>query len=268
MTTTNTHQSETSMKKEVLISAEHVDKSFTVGEQLVKVLKDINLTIDAGDFVIIFGASGSGKSTLLHILLGLESPTSGKLMFMGHDLYAGTTEDYLAQIRKKHIGMVYQQANWIKSLSVCENISFPLQLLGMEKEEAIEKAIQTLAKFELENWAHYFPTELSSGQQQRIAMARAIIHDPMVIVADEPTGNLDFENGVKVMELLTRLSKEENKTVIMVTHDLEYLSYAHTAVQIFDGQVVGVFKGKDKHKIEMKTQQRKQITHTPTHHEV
>ena len=108
MTTTNTHQSETSMKKEVLISAEHVDKSFTVGEQLVKVLKDINLTIDAGDFVIIFGASGSGKSTLLHILLGLESPTSGKLMFMGHDLYAGTTEDYLAQIRKKHIGMVYQ----------------------------------------------------------------------------------------------------------------------------------------------------------------
>lgn len=250
---------QTQLKGKALIHLENASKSFQVGEQDVEVLKGINLEIQTGDFVVIFGASGSGKSTLLHIILGLEGPTTGSCMFMGSNMYAGTNEDYLAELRKKHIGMVYQQANWIKALSVVENIAFPLQLLGMEKDLAVERARQALAKFDLQDWSDYYPTELSSGQQQRISMARAIIHNPMLIVADEPTGNLDYENGVKVMELLTRLNKEEGKTVIMVTHDLEYLSYAHTAVQIFDGKVVGVFTGKDKYKIESMIKNRKQL---------
>ncbi len=195
--------------KDVLIEAQNIDKYFKVGEQDVHVLKNLSLKIEAGDFVIIFGSSGSGKSTLLHILLGLEEPTNGKLLFLGNNLYAGTDEDYRAEVRKKHIGMVYQQANWVKSLSVAENIAFPLQLLGMEKTQAIARAREALGKFELQDWADYYPTELSSGQQQRISMARAIIHNPMVVVADEPTGNLDYENGLKVMQLLQDLNKKK-----------------------------------------------------------
>lgn len=246
--------------EDAIIQIRNVDKYFKVGDQDVHVLKNINVDIQTGDFVIIFGASGSGKSTLLHILLGLEEPTNGKMNFLGNDLYDGTTEDYRAEIRKKHIGMVYQQANWVKALSVIENIAFPLQLLGMEKDQAVQRARIALAEFELENWADYYPTELSSGQQQRISMARAIIHNPMVVVADEPTGNLDYENGLKVMNLLEQLNKKEKKTIIMVTHDLDYLAYAQTAVQIFDGEVVGVFKGKDKSKIEREIKKRKQYT--------
>lgn len=251
------HQSEPG---KVLIEASGIQKYFRVGDQDVHVLKGIDLKIESGDFVIIFGASGSGKSTLLHILLGLEPPTSGNLFFLGSDLYAGTDEDYRAEVRKKHIGMVYQQANWVKALSVAENIAFPLQLLGMEKELALVRARDVLAKFELEDWADYFPTELSSGQQQRISMARALVHNPMLIVADEPTGNLDYENGVKVMQLLEDMNKKSEKTIIMVTHDLDYLAYAHTAVQFFDGEVVGIFRGKDKAKIQNQIKARKQYS--------
>lgn len=244
----------------ILIEAKGIQKYFRVGDQDVHVLKGIDLKIEAGDFVIIFGSSGSGKSTLLHILLGLEPPTSGSLNFLGNDLYAGTDEDYRAEVRKKHIGMVYQQANWVKALSVAENIAFPLQLLGMEKSQALIRAREVLSKFDLEDWADYFPTELSSGQQQRISMARAIVHNPMLIVADEPTGNLDYENGVKVMQLLEDMNKKNEKTIIMVTHDLDYLAYAHTAVQFFDGEVVGIFRGKDKAKIQKQIKGRKQYS--------
>jgi len=187
----------------------------------------------------------------------LERPSHGKVDFLGNELYEHTNEDYRADVRKKHIGMVYQQANWIKSLNVIENIGFPLQLLGMDKSLALERARKTLGKFHLEDWAEYYPTELSSGQQQRIAMARAIVHNPMIIVADEPTGNLDYESGENVMELLSKMNQKDGKTIIMVTHDLDYLSYAKTAVQFFDGEIVGLYRGNDKEKIAEDIKQRK-----------
>lgn len=237
------------MTTNVLINVQEVDKFFQVGEQDVHILKKASLKVEEGDFMIIYGPSGSGKSTLLHILLGLEGPTNGKVTFLDNDFYSNTDEDDRSELRKKHIGMVYQQPNWIKSLNVVENIAFPLQLLGVEKEEALEKAKNVLAKVHMDEWAEYYPTELSSGQQQRVSMARALIHNPMIIVADEPTGNLDFESGEYIMQMLKDMNEKDGKTIIMVTHDLDYLKHCKTAVEFFDGAIVGVHRGADKDKI-------------------
>lgn len=232
-----------------VISVKNICKSFHVGKQEVSILKDISFEVVKGDFVIIFGPSGCGKSTLLHIILGLEEPTKGLTLFLGKNLYESHNEDDRSDFRKLHIGMVYQQPNWIKALSVIENIAFPLLLLGLDKEETLEKAKIMLHTVEMFNWADYIPTELSSGQQQKIALARALITNPEVIIADEPTGNLDFESGQELMRLLTNLNKTQNKTIGMVTHDLEYLRYAKTAIKMFNGTIVGVYGEKDKNKL-------------------
>ena len=213
------------------------------------VLKDVSFVIRKDDFLIIFGPSGCGKSTLLHTMLGLEAPSRGTIEFLGKNLYQNTSEDERSEFRKVHVGMVYQQPNWIKSLTVLENIAFPLLLLGQERKQTIEKAKIILSTLEMTDWAFYNPTELSSGQQQRIALARGLVTNPEVIIADEPTGNLDYESGQELMKLLTHLNKTENKTVVMVTHDLEYLNFAKTAIRMFNGEVVGNYEEKDKHKL-------------------
>lgn len=237
-------------KEKNIIEVKNLSKSFKVGIQDVDVLKNVNFEVEWEDFVIVFGPSGSGKSTILHTVLGLEPPTSGSVVFLGDDIYeTSKNEDYRSAFRKKHIGMVYQQPNWVKSLSVKENVAFPLMLLGREREDAHVVALSKLKEIGLEEWAEFRPTELSGGQQQRVALARALINDPQVIIADEPTGNLDYENGQKIMQIFYDLNKKEKKTIIMVTHDLEYLPYSKTAVSVFDGTVDGVFKGKDKTKI-------------------
>ena len=233
----------------VVIQTQDVFKSYKVGDQQIQVIKGINFEIHKGDFAVIIGPSGSGKSTLLHMILGLEVPTSGKVYCLDTDLYAMPNEDARSGFRKKHVGMVYQQPNWIKSLSVVENVAFPLSLLGMEKGEAIKKAWHSILQMQMSNWVNYFPTELSGGQQQKIALARALVTDPEIIIADEPTGNLDFESGQELMKLLLKLN-DEGKTILMVTHDLEYLKYAKTAVRIFDGKVVESISGEDKKKFE------------------
>lgn len=232
-----------------ILKIKNVSKSFTVGKQQIQVIKDISFEVEDGDFLIIFGPSGCGKSTLLHTMLGLEPPTSGNIMMMDEDLYAGKSEDDRGDLRKKHIGMIYQQANWIKALNVIENVAFPLTLLGMENLDGIKKAMEKLEAVSMLNWANYQPTELSSGQQQRIAVARALVNNPQLIVADEPTGNLDFESGKAMMFLLSDLNQKMGKTIIMVTHDLEYLAYAKSAVSMLDGQVVGQYQGKEKDKL-------------------
>lgn len=229
-----------------IIDITSVRKNFMVGGQDIEVLKDISFKVFEGDFLVIFGPSGCGKSTLLHIILGLEGPTSGQITFLGDDFYTGKDEDEISDFRKKHVGMVYQQANWIKSLKVGENVAFPLLLLGEEKFASYEKAKKILEQVELADWFDYSPAELSSGQQQRISLARALIHNPQVIIADEPTGNLDFKSGQEMMELLEKLNKEQGKTIIMVTHDLEYLKFSNRAVQMLDGKVLKIFEEKDK----------------------
>ena len=234
---------------DTIISVQNVSKSFKVGIQNVPVLKDVSFVIRKDDFLIIFGPSGCGKSTLLHTMLGLEAPSRGTIEFLGKNLYQNTSEDERSEFRKVHVGMVYQQPNWIKSLTVLENIAFPLLLLGQERKQTIEKAKIILSTLEMTTWALYNPTELSSGQQQRIALARGLVTNPEVIIADEPTGNLDYESGQELMKLLTHLNKTENKTVVMVTHDLEYLNFAKTAIRMFNGEVVGNYEEKDKHKL-------------------
>ncbi len=236
---------------EVIIEANEVFKAFDIGTQMVLVLKGVSFTVTRGDFMVLFGASGCGKSTLLHILLGLEPPTKGKILFLGEDMYAGRNEDDRAQFRKHHIGMVYQQSNWVKSLTVLENVAFPLMLLGKEKTECLEKAYETLKIMKMETWAHYHPMELSGGQQQRVAVARAIITEPEVLVADEPTGNLDYEAGQNLMYLLNNLN-QMGKTIIMVTHDLEYIRYSKTALNMRDGKIDGIYRDQDKSALEAK----------------
>lgn len=236
---------------QVIIEAQDVFKAFDIGTQMVLVLKGVSFTVAKGDFMVLFGASGCGKSTLLHILLGLEPPTKGKIIFLGEDMYAGRNEDDRAQFRKHHIGMVYQQSNWVKSLTVLENVAFPLMLLGKEKTECLEKAYETLKIMKMETWAHYHPMELSGGQQQRVAVARAIITEPEVLVADEPTGNLDYEAGQNLMYLLNDLN-QMGKTIIMVTHDLEYIRYSKTALNMRDGKIDGIYRDKDKSALEAK----------------
>jgi putative ABC transport system ATP-binding protein len=236
--------------KNITISVEEVMKSFMVGTQEINVLKGVTFHIFEGEFVVIFGPSGSGKSTLLHTILGLESPSSGTVRFHDEDIYTNRDDDDRAVFRKNHIGMIYQQPNWIKSFNVVENVAFPLMLQGMEKSVALTRAMEQLRSVEMDSKARYRPTELSGGQQQRVAMARALINNPYVIIADEPTGNLDFESGQMVMQLLADLNTKKKKTVIMVTHDLEYISYAQKAVRIFDGKVVGVYEHKDKADLE------------------
>ena len=235
---------------EPIIRIKDVFKSFQVGPQVIPVLKEITFDVERADFLIVFGPSGCGKSTLLHIILGLEGPSTGQMTFLGEDLYApGRLEDYRSEFRKHHIGMVYQQSNWVKSLTVIENIAFPLLLLGWEKERALNRAKEALESVRLGGWADYHPMDLSSGQQQRIAIARAIITDPEVIIADEPTGNLDYEAGENLLKLLRSLN-DSGKTIIMVTHDLEYLSYAKTALSMRDGRVLGMFRGTEKAELE------------------
>lgn len=237
------------MDRGPIIEVQNLRKSFEVGVQTVEVLRGITVNITFGDFVIIFGPSGCGKSTLLHILLGLEPPSDGSVVFLGEDLYENSTEDYRSTFRKKHLGMVYQQSNWVKSLTVRENVAFPLLLLGIDKPKAMAKAYEVLQQLGMGDWKDYIPTELSSGQQQRVALARALINNPQIIIADEPTGNLDYESGQMIMGLLSNLCKDTEKTIVMVTHDLEYITYATSVIRMLDGQVVGVYSEVEKEKL-------------------
>lgn len=223
--------------KPIIIEALNINKTFYVKSQNVSVLSDISISVYQGDFLVLFGPSGCGKSTLLHILLGLEPPTSGWVNFLGKSLYDEMDEDSRTEFRKIHIGMVYQQPNWIKSLSVRGNIIFALRLSGCLVKDTFEKAEAILETVGMRQWADYFPTELSSGQQQRVALARAIVTNPDILIADEPTGNLDFKSGQELMNILAKLNKE-GKTIIMVTHDLEYLTFANRAINMFDGKII------------------------------
>jgi putative ABC transport system ATP-binding protein len=228
------------MSKKVVVNVNKINKVFQVGTQDVHVLHDITFDVFEGDFVIIFGPSGCGKSTLLHTILGLETPTTGDLTMLSSNIYDNTAEDDRSSFRKHYVGMVYQQANWIKALNVRENVAFPLILLGVKKEDAYKEALRLLDSVGMADWASYMPMELSSGQQQRVSLARALVNDPQIIIADEPTGNLDFKSGQAIMEMFGGLGKQ-NKTVIMVTHDLEYIKYSTRVVEMFDGHVKAVY---------------------------
>jgi putative ABC transport system ATP-binding protein len=233
------------MKKEVIIKANHVIKYFKVGHKFIQILKGIDVSIFKGEFIILFGSSGCGKSTLLNTLLGLEVPTEGTVNFLGKNIYT-FDEDGRSQIRKEGMGLISQQQNWIKSLNVIENVAFPLTLRGFLRAEREEKALKFLEMVKMQEAAYQAPTELSSGEQQKVSFARALISNPEVLIADEPTGNLDSKSSIELMNLFKSYN-DEGHTIIMVTHDLKFLSYATRSINLSDGQIVGEYdKGDQK----------------------
>jgi ABC-type lipoprotein export system ATPase subunit len=219
-----------------LIKVQNVSQSFQVGSETLNVLKTVNFNIADNTFNIIYGPSGSGKSTLLNILTGLQKPTSGLVTFENEDVYS-FKPNKLAQFRAHRVGFVYQQNFWVKSLNVIENVSLPLYFLGYDRKKALPLAQLALDRVDMGSYAKKRPLFLSGGEQQRIAMARALVNDPMFIIADEPTGNLDSTNGDKIMSLLQNARDEFKRTIILVTHNMEYLPLADHLIHIEDGFV-------------------------------
>jgi len=219
-----------------VIRTVNLKKLYTTEEVETTALNDINLEIETGEFVAVMGPSGCGKSTLLNLLGMLDNPTSGSYFFAGQDV-SGFRERQRANLRKANIGFVFQNFNLIDELTVQENVELPLLYLGMPTAERKHRVDATLEKMQIAHRRKHFPQQLSGGQQQRVAVARAVVASPKVILADEPTGNLDSSHGDEVMNLLRGLN-DEGTTIVMVTHSPSYAEYAHRIVHLFDGQIV------------------------------
>lgn len=220
-----------------------VKQSFKVGDQVVKVLDEATFSIDEASFNIIYGPSGSGKSTILNILSAIQPPSSGIVQYKGKDIYSFSSEQ-LAFFRANEVGIVYQSNYWIKSLSVIENVAIPLLFSGLTMQEAKKQAFQKLELVGMADFKSKIPQLLSGGEQQRVALARAMVGEPNFIIADEPTGSLDSKNGDDIMSLLKSLNEDEHKTIILVTHNMEYLPYADQLINVADGRCT-ISSGKD-----------------------
>lgn len=219
-----------------MIKTENLSMVFTTEEVQTKALNEVNIEVKQGEFVAIMGPSGCGKSTLLNILGTLDSPTSGKYFFNGKEI-DNMGESQLTAFRKGNIGFVFQSFNLIDELNVYENVELPLTYLKVKAAERKQMVTDILKRMNISHRATHFPQQLSGGQQQRVAIARAVVSNPKIILADEPTGNLDSKNGAEVMQLLTELNKE-GTTIVMVTHSKHDASFAHRIVNLFDGSIV------------------------------
>jgi putative ABC transport system ATP-binding protein len=220
-----------------LIAATHLTKTYGAGDAAVTALDSVSLSVEAGEFVAIMGPSGCGKSTLLHLLGGLDRPTSGTVAVDGQDL-TRLGDAALSELRRRRIGFVFQFYNLIPVLTATENASLPLLLDGIKAGPAGEKGSDWLRKVGLENRERHLPSQLSGGQQQRVAVARALVADPALILADEPTGNLDTRSSDEIAALLARVAQEWGRAVIMVTHDPRIAAYADRIVFLKDGTIV------------------------------
>ena len=229
------------MSEAPLIELEGITKTFGTGAAAFQALKGVDLSIDRGDFVAIMGPSGSGKSTTMNILGCLDVPTSGIFRFRGVEVQA-LTRDQRSLLRRRYLGFVFQGFNLLARTTALENVELPLLYRGESKKDRREAAERSLDKVGLLPWATHTPAELSGGQQQRVAIARALVSDPDVLLADEPTGNLDTERSIEIMELLSDLSRS-GITVLMVTHEEEMAEYARTIVHFRDGLVRNVESG-------------------------
>jgi putative ABC transport system ATP-binding protein len=229
-----------------MIKLENITKIYKNSDVETVALKNINLEIKEGEFVAIMGPSGSGKSTLMHILGCLDRPTSGRYFLEGRDV-STLNDDELAEIRKRKIGFVFQAYNLLPRIKVIEQVELPLVYAGVKPKERREKAIQALkaSAFPDNFWYHY-PNQLSGGMQQRVAIARALVNDPILILADEPTGNLDTKTGEIVLDTFQRLNFEFKKTIVLVTHEEYVAKHAERIVLIRDGEIIDDFKVKDR----------------------
>lgn len=222
---------------ETVIETQNLTKEYVRDEFHVVALKDANITIARGEFVALMGPSGSGKSTLLHLIAAMDRPTDGEILVLGQDLRA-LNDRTIAHWRNEHIGFIFQSFNLIPVLSAIENVELPLKLTNLKKKERLEHAETALRLVGLGDRLDHLPRQLSGGQEQRVAIARAIVTDPDLILADEPTGNLDAGSAQEVLTLLSRLNKEFGKTIIMVTHDPHAAHFATKARHLEKGELL------------------------------
>lgn len=219
-----------------MIKTEKLCKVFRTDEVETLALTDVDLSVKAGEFLAVMGPSGCGKSTLLNIIGLLDNPTSGNYRLFGHEV-SGMSENERSQFRKGRIGFVFQNFNLIDDLTVEQNVELPLIYMGISSTERKKRVDGILARVNISHRRNHMPSQLSGGQQQRVAVARALVTDPQLILADEPTGNLDSRNGQEVMELLAELNAADT-TIVMVTHSERDAAYAHRVINLFDGSII------------------------------
>jgi putative ABC transport system ATP-binding protein len=219
-----------------VIRIDHVSKTYRRESQEIPVLKDIQLLLEKGEFIALMGPSGSGKTTLLNLIAGLDRPTSGSITIEGMKI-SELSEARLAPWRARHVGFIFQLYNLIPALTALENVELPLLLTGLARRERIEHSRAALAIVGLADRVDHYPRQLSGGQEQRVAIARAIVTDPVLLVADEPTGDLDAKSAEEILDLLNRLNGEFGKTIVMVTHDPKAASRAHRVVHLEKGEL-------------------------------
>lgn len=218
-----------------ILKVENLCKEYGIGDNKVQAIKNMNFTVKKGEFICIVGASGSGKSTLLHLIGGMDKPTNGRVIIDGEDIYS-LDDDKLSAFRRRKVGFIFQSYNLIPVLTAEENINITVLLDNKKPDKKyIDGLIDTL---NLSNRKNHLPNELSGGQQQRVSIARALANNPSLILADEPTGNLDRKNSQEVMELLIATVKKFNKTLILITHDIEIANLADRVIKIEDGEIV------------------------------
>jgi putative ABC transport system ATP-binding protein len=220
-----------------LLELEHVSKIYKLDEVEVKALDDVSLKINKNDFIAVTGPSGSGKSTLLHITGCLDRPTKGKVFLEGKDVSI-LNDSELARVRGRKIGFVFQFFNLYPTLTALENVELPMMIVEKNKKERRERALQLLETVGMGKRAEHLPSQLSGGERQRVAIARALANNPPLILADEPTGNLDSKTGKEIISLLTKLREEEEKTIVIVTHEPTIAKYAEKIIYLSDGKIV------------------------------
>jgi len=225
------------LKPAPVIAVKGVSRDFPVANGIVWALKDIDLDIYPRDFLVIYGPSGCGKSTLLNIITGIDKPTRGEVTFRG-DAFSKLRGDKRSYVRAKNFGVIYQVAWWVKSLSVLDNVALPLYILGENEWRTHERARAVLDELKVLDLKAQYPTELSSGQQQQVSLARALVTDPSIIVADEPTGNLDSTSSDIMIGHLDYLNKEAGKEIILVTHNAAYWGLGSRSFEMLDGEIV------------------------------
>ena len=223
--------------KNEVFRAVNLTKSYGRGAAYIEVIKGISFSVEQGEYVVIVGPSGSGKSTLLHMLAGLEVPNRGEIRLRNH-VIEKFTDDELAFYHREEIGLVFQNFNLLPSLNILENVAFPLMLAGAPLQWRQHEAYKMLDRFGMADFASHFPSQLSGGQQQRVSIARALVHDPELLLIDEPTGNLDSRSAAQVTEMIDHLHKQEDRTIILVTHSQAFLPYATRVFYIKDGTLL------------------------------
>lgn len=222
--------------KERVVSASSLCKEYQIGDLIIPALRGLNLEVEEGEFVSIYGPSGAGKTTLLNLIGGLDQPASGEIVVFGHDL-STYDEDFLATFRSAYVGFVFQSYNLVSTLTALENVAFPIELAGWSEERVKKRPEKLLRSVGLSHRANHFPAQLSGGEQQRVAFARALANDPPLILVDEPTGNLDVETGLEIVWILEKL-KAKGKTIIVATHDERIMGLANRTLHLRDGRIV------------------------------